>query len=38
VWPWGLAIDLLLGAGALALTIRQLRTPTRTLPRGVRIA
>lgn len=38
VWPYGLAFDLLLGAGAVALTIRRLRTPVRKLPRGVRIA
>jgi ABC-type transport system involved in multi-copper enzyme maturation permease subunit len=38
VWPAGLLIDVLLGAGALALTVRRLRTPTRELPRGQRVA
>ena len=38
VWPAGLAVDVLLGAGALVLTVRRLRTPTRTLPRGQRVA
>jgi hypothetical protein len=38
VWPTGLAIDVLLGVGALVLTERRLRTPTRTLPRGQRVA
>jgi hypothetical protein len=28
----------LLGAGALALTTRRLRTPTRNLPKGQRVA
>jgi ABC-type transport system involved in multi-copper enzyme maturation permease subunit len=38
VWPYGLAFDLLIGLGAVALTIRRLRTPTRKLPTGVRVA
>jgi ABC-type transport system involved in multi-copper enzyme maturation permease subunit len=38
VWPWGLAFDVLLGAGALWLTTRQLRTPSRDLPLGQRVA
>lgn len=38
VWPTGLAIDLALTAGALAITTRRLRTPTRNLPRGQRVA
>jgi ABC-type transport system involved in multi-copper enzyme maturation permease subunit len=38
VWPTGLAIDVLLGVGALVLTERRLRTPTRTLPKGQRVA
>ncbi|MGI8536022.1 MAG: ABC transporter permease [Mycobacteriales bacterium] len=38
VWPTGLAINVALGAGALALTTRRLRTPTRTLPKGQRVA
>jgi ABC-2 type transport system permease protein len=37
-WPYGLAVDLLVGAGFLALTIRRLRTPADRLPRGTRIA
>lgn len=38
LWPTGLAIDVLLGGGALALTVRRLRTPSRDLPRGQRVA
>jgi ABC-2 type transport system permease protein len=38
VWPYGLAADLLIGAGFLALTVRRLRTPADQLPRGTRIA
>lgn len=38
VWPYGLAFDVLLAALALLLTARRLRTPTRTLPRGQRVA
>jgi ABC-type transport system involved in multi-copper enzyme maturation permease subunit len=38
VWPYGLGLDLLLGAGAVAITIRRLRAPVATVPRGVRIA
>ena len=38
VWPWGLGFDVLLGGGALWLTARRLRTPTRKLPRGQRVA
>jgi ABC-type transport system involved in multi-copper enzyme maturation permease subunit len=38
VWPTGLAIDLLLAAGAVWLTVRRLRTPTYRLARGQRIA
>lgn len=38
VWPWGLGFNVLLGIGAVLVTIRRLRTPTRTLPRGVRVA
>jgi len=37
-WPFGLAADLLLGAGFVALAVQRLRTPTRTLPRGTRVA
>ena len=38
VWPYGLAFDVALGALALYLTTRRLRTPTRTLPKGQRVA
>ncbi len=38
VWPTGLAINTLLGVGALILTTRRLRTPSRNLPRGQRVA
>ncbi len=38
VWPWGLAFNALLGVGAVTITIRRLRTPTRKLARGVRVA
>jgi ABC-type transport system involved in multi-copper enzyme maturation permease subunit len=38
VWPWGLGFDVLLAGGALWLTARRLRTPTRKLPKGQRVA
>jgi ABC-type transport system involved in multi-copper enzyme maturation permease subunit len=38
VWPTGLLVNLLLGAGAVWLTTRRLRTPTYRLARGQRIA
>jgi len=38
VWPYGLAFDVALGGLALYLTSRRLRTPTRTLPKGQRVA
>lgn len=38
VWPYGLAFDVLLGVGAVIVTVRRLRTPVHRLPRGVRIA
>ena len=38
VWPLGLGIDLVLAAGAIWVTIVRLRTPTRKLARGQRIA
>lgn len=38
VWPLGLAIDVALAGGALWLTTRRLSTPSRTLPKGQRIA
>ena len=38
VWPLGLAINLLLGAGAIVLTVRRLRIPQGKLARGTRVA
>jgi ABC-2 type transport system permease protein len=38
VWPWGLAFNALLGIGAVAITIRRLRTPSKKLAKGVRVA
>jgi ABC-2 type transport system permease protein len=38
VWPYGLAFNVLLGIGAVAITATRLRTPSRRLARGVRIA
>jgi hypothetical protein len=38
IWPWGLGFDVLVGAGALWLTAHRLRTPTRSLPLGQRVA
>lgn len=38
VWPWGLAFHLLLGAGALFVTVRRIRIPQRKLARGTRVA
>jgi ABC-2 type transport system permease protein len=38
VWPFGLAFDLLLAAGALWVTTRRLRTPSDRLAKGQRIA
>jgi ABC-type transport system involved in multi-copper enzyme maturation permease subunit len=38
VWPWGLAFDVLLGAGALRITALRLQTPSRDLPLGQRVA
>jgi ABC-type transport system involved in multi-copper enzyme maturation permease subunit len=38
VWPYGLAFSALLGAGSLVVTTVRLRTPTRRIPRGVRVA
>lgn len=38
VWPFGLTVDVLLGIGAVAVTIRRLRTPVGRLARGIRIA
>jgi ABC-2 type transport system permease protein len=38
VWPYGLGFDVLLGAFMFGVTTRRLRTPRRTLPRGIRLA
>ena len=38
MWPLGLAINLLLGAGAIVLSVRRLRIPQRTMARGTRVA
>ncbi|MGH8776950.1 MAG: ABC transporter permease [Jiangellaceae bacterium] len=38
VWPYGLAANLALGLGALAVTSRRLRAPYGRLPRGIRVA
>ncbi|MUN40574.1 ABC transporter permease [Actinomadura litoris] len=38
VWPFGLAFDLVLGAGAVWVSASRLRTPLYRVPKGVRIA
>lgn len=38
VWPTGLAMHVVLAAGMLAVTARRLRTPSRELARGQRVA
>jgi ABC-type transport system involved in multi-copper enzyme maturation permease subunit len=38
LWPWGLAIDVLIGAGAAYLAIERLRIPTHKLATGERVA
>jgi hypothetical protein len=38
VWPYGLAADLAIGGGFLALTVLRLRAPSAKLPRGTRVA
>ncbi|WP_298454908.1 ABC transporter permease subunit [uncultured Cellulomonas sp.] len=38
VWPYGLAVELLLGAAGLAVAIRRLSIPQRRLARGTRVA
>lgn len=38
VWPFGLTVNLLLGAGGFVTAVRRLRIPQRTLPRGTRVA
>lgn len=37
-WPFGLAADLALGGLFAGIAVRRLRTPTRSLPRGTRVA
>jgi len=38
VWPWGLAVIVLLGAGGFVVAVRRLRVPTHKLARGTRVA
>jgi len=38
VWPWGLAVNVLLGAIAVWFAVRRLRIPQRNLARGTRVA
>lgn len=38
VWPTGLALNVALASSALWLTTRRLRTPSRVLPQGQRVA
>jgi hypothetical protein len=38
VWPYGLGFDVAVAAAALWITTRRLATPSRTLPKGQRIA
>jgi hypothetical protein len=38
VWPYGLGFQALLGVAAVAVTTVRLRTPSRRLARGVRVA
>jgi ABC-type transport system involved in multi-copper enzyme maturation permease subunit len=38
LWPWGMGIDILVGAGAAYLAIERLRIPTRRLAMGERVA
>ncbi|UZN02855.1 ABC transporter permease [Cellulomonas sp. S1-8] len=38
VWPFGLAVNLLLGAAGFVVAVRRLRIPQRTLARGTRVA
>lgn len=37
-WPYGLALNLALGAGSTVIAVRRLRAPAHTLPRGTRVA
>lgn len=38
LWPWGLGFDVAMGGFALWVTVRRLRTPTKGLAAGERIA
>ncbi|MFI2753672.1 ABC transporter permease [Cellulomonas sp. P22] len=38
VWPWGLGINVLLGAAGVVTAVRRLRVPQQTLARGTRVA
>jgi len=38
VWPWGLGVNLLLGAAGYVVAVRRLSIPQRSLPRGTRVA
>ena len=38
VWPWGIAVNVLLGATGWVVAVRRLRIPQRRLPRGTRVA
>ncbi|MCD0447643.1 ABC transporter permease [Actinocorallia sp. API 0066] len=38
VWPYGLAVNLALGAGAFAITVKRLRLPVKHLAEGTRLA
>ena len=38
IWPWGLAFNVLLGAGGVVVAVSRLSIPQRTLPRGTRVA
>ncbi|GEA85938.1 MAG: ABC transporter permease [Cellulomonas sp.] len=38
VWPWGLGLNVLLGAAGYVVAVRRLSVPQRTLPRGTRVA
>ncbi|MCL2735063.1 MAG: ABC transporter permease [Propionibacteriaceae bacterium] len=38
VWPWGLGVNLLIGAGFFWLAVSRLRIPYHTLAKGTRVA
>ncbi|MDR1432382.1 MAG: hypothetical protein LBI99_09730, partial [Propionibacteriaceae bacterium] len=38
IWPWGMGIDLVLGAGFFIIAWRRLRVPYGKLPQGQRVA